>query len=586
MHPLADHFLLPSNPNHRQYEALRALCVEQLPLREAAARFGYSPGSLRNLLAAFRRDPQRPFFLPARQSASQRPPDHPRQKLRQRILALRAKDLSAYQIRDQLRHDGLSASVSHIAQVLRSAGLPRLPRRTRRQIRDSVKPLPAPLASAQALDLSPRSFRTDFGGLFLFLPFLARLRFDTLVQRCGLPGSHTIPPVSAALSVLALKLWGIGRPSRITPDTLDQGLGFFAGLNAIPKRSTLSEFSCRVDPRRLPECTDAWLNAVHDLGMPSGSSFDLDFHTVPYHGRKAFLQKHYVSKRSRSQRGVLTFLVRDAREDTFCFIDATVRKEDQNQAVLRFVDAYRERTGQLPEELVFDSRLTTYAVLARLQQLGIGFLTLRRRSPKMVRDLLASEGWKRVTLHNIGRQYRHPRVLDQTVKLRGYPVSIRQLAVTELGHERPTLLLTNQLQARAADLIDRYARRMVIENAIAESIDFFHMDALSSEVPLKIDADLQFTMMAGTLYRLLARRIGHGHERQRARQLFERLVHSTATIRIRRKQIDVQLGRRAHNPLLIAAGFREDRPAIPWLGGKTVRLLIGLEESNLSHSNP
>ena len=361
--------------------------------------------------------------------------------------------------------------------------------------------------------------------------------------------------------------WGrlLGLDRSCAPDTLDQGLGLFAGLNAIPERSTLTEYSCRVDPRLLPQCTDAWLDAVHGLDLPGGSSFDLDFHTVPYHGRKAFLQKHYVSKRSRHQRGVLTFLVRDARQDTFCFIDATVRKQDQNQAVLRFVDAHRQRTGQLPGELVFDSRLTTYAVLARLQALGIGFLTLRRRSSKMVRKLLASEGWKRLTLHNIGRQYRHPRVLDKTVKLRGYPVSIRQLAVTDLGHERPTLLLTNQLQAKAADLIDRYARRMVIENAIAESIDFFHMDALSSEVPLKIDADLQFTMMAGTLYRLLARRIGRGHERQRARQLFERFVRSTATIRIQREQIEVRLGRRAHNPLLIAAGFREDRPAIPRL---------------------
>ena len=212
MHPLAHYFLRPSNSNHRQYEALRALCVDQLPLQQAAERFGYSPGSLRNLLAAFRRDPQRPFFLPPRQSASQRPPDHPRRKLRQRILALRAQNLSAYQIRDLLRHEGLPASVSHIAQVLRAAGLPRLPRRTRSQVRGALKPLPAPLASVEALDLSPRSFRTPFGGLFLFLPFLAQLRFDSLVRRCSLPGSRTIPPVCAALSVLALKLWGIGRP--------------------------------------------------------------------------------------------------------------------------------------------------------------------------------------------------------------------------------------------------------------------------------------------------------------------------------------------------------------------------------------
>ena len=119
---------------------------------------------------------------------------------------------------------------------------------------------------------------------------------------------------------------------------------------------------------------------------------------------------------------------------------------------------------------------------------------------------------------------------------------------------------------------------MVIENAIAESIDFFHMDALSSAVPLKIDADLQFTLMAGTLYRLLARRIGHGHQSERARQLFNRFVRTAAKIRISQECVEVQLGRRAHNPLLIAAGFGEDRPTIPWLGNKQLRLVIGLDE--------
>ena len=154
--------------------------------------------------------------------------------------------------------------------------------------------------------------------------------------------------------------------------------------------------------------------------------------------------------------------------------------------------------------------------MARLLALGTGFLALGGRSPRMVRRLLTNEGWKRLTLHNIGSQYGHSRVPDKTVKLRGYPVSIRQLAVTDLGRERPTPLPTNQFQTRAADLIDRHARRMVFENASAESIDFFHMDALSSEIPLKIDADPRSTMMAGTLCRLLARRIGRSRERQRA----------------------------------------------------------------------
>ena len=113
----------------------------------------------------------------------------------------------------------------------------------------------------------------------------------------------------------------------------------------------------------------------------------------------------------------------------------------------------------------------------------------------------------RLAVPEIGRQYRHLRVLDKTAKLRGYPVSIRQLAVTDLGHERPTPLLANQIQAKAADLIDRFVRRMVIVNGSADSIDFLPMDALSSEVPLRIDADPQCTTMAGTPYWPLARRI-------------------------------------------------------------------------------
>ena len=585
MNDLADRFLSPANPNQRRYEALRALCVDRLPLPDAARRFGYSPGSLRNLLSDFRRHPDRPFFLPSARSA--RPPaaDDPKAARRARVLQLRSQHLSANQIAATLRQEGQPASVPTVAKILRDAGLPRLPRRTRAQLELAARPLAAPAASVLELDLSPRSFRTDFGGLFLFLPALAQLRFDTLVDRHGLPGSHTLPPAQAALSVLALKLWGIGRPARLMPDVLDQGPALFAGLNAVPKRSTLSEYSCRIDPRRLPRFAASWLDATANLGLPAGSSFDLDFHTVPYHGEQAVLEKHFVSKRSRRQRGVLTFLARDADHDVFCCADATVRKADQNEAVLRFAEAFRKRTGALPAELVFDSRLTTYAVLARLDQLGIRFLTLRRRSPNLVRDLLAADGWQQLALTNIGRKYRHPRALDRSVSLRGYPRPIRQIAVTDLGHEKPTLLLTNQLDAKPAALVDRYARRMVIENAIAESIDFFHMDALSSAVPLKIDADLQFTLMASTLYRLLGRRLGNGHQHMRARQLFERFVRTAAKVRIDERSVEVRLGRRAHNPLLIAAGFGEDRPAIPWLGNKTLKLVIGLDEPKQSHPN-
>src|SRR5207249_9546117 len=92
---LARQFLEPSNSTHRQYEALRAYFVEGLPSAEAAARFGYSPGSFRVLVHQFRQDPQRPFFLiPAKEPQTAPKKD----RLREHVVALRKQNLSIYDI--------------------------------------------------------------------------------------------------------------------------------------------------------------------------------------------------------------------------------------------------------------------------------------------------------------------------------------------------------------------------------------------------------------------------------------------------------------------------------------------------------
>ena len=196
------------------------------------------------------------------------------------------------------------------------------------------------------------------------------------------------------------------------------------------------------------------------------------------------------------------------------------------------------------------------------------------RGPKLLAAIAAApaSSWQRLTLTNVGRRFRHPRILDQQVRLPGYPGPIRQLAVTDLGHDKPTLLITNQDQETPARLVDRYARRMLIENAIAQAIDLFHMDALSAAVPLKIDVDLQLTVMAASLYRLLAERIGDGHQRQAPRTLFRKYIHAIAEVQIDERTITVQYGRRAHNPFLVKNGFAEQTCRIPWLGNRLLRL--------------
>src|SRR5438034_8329734 len=122
--------------------------------------------------------------------------------------------------------------------------------------------------------------------------------------------------------------------------------------------------------------------------------------------------------------------------------------------------------------------------------------------------------------------------MDEQVFLTGYAGPIRQLTVTDLGHEEPTLLLTNQMRRAASTLIERYARRMIIENSIEDGIDFFHMDALSSAVAMKVDCDLQLTLMASSLYRLLAERIGRGYEHAKSRHLFRDFVDATAHVTV------------------------------------------------------
>jgi hypothetical protein len=116
---------------------------------------------------------------------------------------------------------------------------------------------------------------------------------------------------------------------------------------------------------------------------------------------------------------------------------------------------------------------------------------------------------------------------------------------------------------------------MLIENNIADGIDFFHMDALSSAVAMKVNCDLQLTLMASSLYRLLAARIGHGYETAKSRHLFNDFIHAGATIALDERDVVVAFQKRAHNPLLLAADFGKTDVAIPWLGRRRLRFVLG-----------
>lgn len=570
----AQAFLHPSNSTHRQYEALRAFFVDQLPSQEAARRFGYSPGSFRVLVHDFRQDPSRPFFLPPAKGPQKAPKSDP---LREHIVRARKQNLSVYDIQRTLQGKGHSLSATSISIILKQEGFARLPRRADEERPDHPHPERAPVADVQQLDLSGRQFRTQFGGLFLFIPYLTEIAWEAVFEGNGFPGSKMIPAAHAIRSLLGLKLYGTARHSHVMSEVFDPGLAVFAGLNCIPKRAFLTEYSCRIVPQNYPKAMRQWFETMKRLGLPRGESFDLDFHTIPFHGEDALLQKHYVSRRSRRQKGVLAFVAQDADTHVFCYGNAQVRKENQNDEVLRFVRFWKERTGKLPRELIFDSKLTTYANLANLNEQGIEFITLRRRSHSMLQETWAqpASAWRQVHLEGVSRIYRDPRVIDQRIQLSGYAGAIRQIVVADLGHEEPTFLLTNQRHRSAPTLIERYARRMIIENSIQDGIDFFHMDALSSAVPMKVDCDLQLTLMGSSLYRLLGMELGQGYERAKSRTLFRDFVDAHATVDVADQDLRVRFQKRAHNPLLLKAGFDKKHPAIPWFGNKKLHLVFG-----------
>ena len=571
--PEARFFATPEKALHRQYEALRAFFLEGQPSYEVARRFGYTPGSFRVLCHEFRHDPEKrnAFFQEVKHGPQNAPV---RDRVRDLTIAMRKKNLSVYDIQRELASAGHSISINALSVLLREEGFERLPRRRDDERPATVKPEAAAIANINELDLSPRSFRTRVGGLFFFIPLMAKVDLSRVLSKVDLPGSGMIPAEQAVRALLAMKLIGKERKSHVMDLVFDEGIALFAGLNVVPKRSYLAAYSSRVDHRTNVELMGAWFDEIQRAGLKRGSSIDLDFHTVPANTEEEPLEKHYVSSRSRSQKGILVFLARDATERVLCYSNAGVTKAEQASEILRFVEFWQKHTGAFPTELVFDSQLTTHQHLNELNRKGILFMTLRRRSRKMLGEIFSqpASAWRRITLNSLTRAFRTPRVLDEKIRLKGYDGDLRQVTVTDLGHEEPTIILTNNLSIKCPTLVTRYAQRMLIENGISDAIQFFHLDALSSMVGLKIDFDLQITLMAAALYRLMAGKIGREYERAQAKKIFRNMLDVSADVVITEDEVIVTLDKRAHNPYLVASGLADTATPMPWYGNK--RLVI------------
>ena len=552
--------MTPASAKQRQYEALRAFFVEGRPSREVARAFGYSTGSFQVLCHHFRRETHPVFFVSPRPG----PRDQPKKSAaRDLIVELRKRNYSVYEISESLKERQLSLSPTAVREVLRVEGFAPLPRRADEERPDRPRATVEAVADVRRFAPVQQEFQTRCGGLFLFVPYLVRLSLEKLATSARLRGTKMIPAAHALRASLALKLWSIERKSHVMALVADQGLALFAGLNAFPKKSYLSEYSSHITHTQNTALLAAYQHQIAGDELLPGRSFNLDFHSVPYYGEHPVIERHYVSMRSRRQSSILTFLAQDADGHAFCYANADLRKGEEAEEIFRFISFWEKTHGERPRHLVFDSQLTTYANLARLEKMDITFMTLRRRSAALLKEvmLLPRSAWRTIELDVPARKYRTPRVFEQTITLAG--ASFRQLFIQDLGHEEPTILLTNDRKSTPTKLITRYAQRMLIENALSDAVRFFHMDALSSAVGLKVDFDMSLLVIASGLYRLLAKTM-RGYADAQARMIFRDLIDTPATVVTTDHQVQVRFHRRAHLPIVLASGLMNKPVTVPW----------------------
>ena len=565
-----NYFLHPVHEWQRRYEALRASFVDRLPAKVVADRFGYSVtyvNLLRHLFAHEKMDFSEP--LPEGKTRRHRIDAATRAKIR----TWRENRLTAGEITELLSEEGVEVSVRTVERVLAEEGYARLPRRTRLKLGMTVKgaQVPAVAQRISLVDVSQRPFDSDAAGIFLFAPFIEKLNLLKVVEEAGLPGTKAIPALSYLLSFLALKLLGTERYAHIPEHAFDPGPGLFAGLNVLPKCTAISTYSYSLDGVHLLRLQQSFVRQAVKLRLYDGGIINLDFHTIPHFGEESVLDEHWAGARSKRMKGALTLFTQDAGSKLILYTAADIQREEADDQVLSFLSFWKKVQRGIKPTFVFDSKFTTYAKLSALNQQGIRFITLRRRGRNMLDETGILESWKRIHIPHAKRKYPNPLVHESVITLPDYKGSLRQVIVRGNGHEKPAFLISNDFETPSELLVGNYARRWRVENVISEAVKFFNLNALSSPILVKVHFDVIMTMIADTLYTMLAHKL-RGFESCDAAKIHRLFVKGKGRITLRGNKISVIFPRKAHNPILRSVPWHKLPQALSWLDGSNLEL--------------
>jgi hypothetical protein len=561
-------FLHPLHDWQRRYEALRASFVDRLPAKVVADRFGYSPAYVNLLRHQFSHD-KIDFSEPVPEGKiNRRAVD---MATRQKICSWREHRLSAGEITQLLSEDGIEVSVRTVERVLAEEDYPRLPRRSRLKVGLTVQGARVPEVSQALATGIARKVDCDSAGVFLFAPFIERLNLAKVVDDAGLPGSKMIPALQYFLSFLSLKLIGTERFAHMNDHSFDAGLGLFAGLNVLPKCTAMSTYSYSLDAIHLHKLQKAFVRQADHIGLYDKSIVNLDFHTIPHFGDESVLQEHWAGARNKRMKGALTLVGQDADSKLILYTAADIQRSEADDQILEFLSFWKKTQRGMEPMLIFDSKFTTYANLSELNALGVKFITLRRRGKNLIEGLDSVGPWKRIHIPHANRKYQNPQVYESMVELTGYSGSLRQVVMRGNGHSRPAFLISNDKDSPVESIAGDYARRWRVENVISEAVKFFNLNALSSPILTKVHFDVIMTMVADTLYSMLAGKL-RGFEHCDAAKVYRHFVKGKGRVNLAADRLVVTFPRRAHNPILRNAPWHRLPTKVSWLGDVNLEL--------------
>jgi transposase len=561
----------------KKYESMKAFFQEKMSAEKIASNYGYSVSTVYTLTKTFRKQlkeyPNKdPFFIMPKKG---RPFKKNKNQLDDLIVSLRKKNLSVPDIKSMIdthpRFDEISES--YIDYLLKEEGFSRLPRRN--NFSRERKELPEKLKAqkSEMIHFVPGKFSSSDIGILCFLPIVRKYKIDTLIQKSLYPQTKVINRYCSIMAFIALKLSNVRRYTKDDLWCMDRGLGLFAGLNVLPKAAWFTSYSSRVTK----EMNLSFLQGLHKIWIKEGllgNTVNLDFTTIPYWGESDHLENNWSGKRNKALSSISAILAQDPDSGIIDYGDTNVMHKNENAVVLEFLDFYRSGNpnDSSLKYLVFDSKFTCYQNLAKLDvDKKVKFLTIRRRGKNIVQRLnkIPKKEWKKIRVDCAGNKKRTLKVLDEKIFLKDYGKEIRQIAITGHGKIKPALVITNDFDEEVEIIIRKYARRWLVEKAISEQIEFFHLNRVSSSMVIKVDFDLIMSITAHNIYRLLARELER-YENISDQTIYEEFIRNAGEVDITEDEVKIFLKKKRTLPAMLTAmqNFAEQK----YLGLKNKKL--------------